>query len=273
MAHNLYVVIATAGRPWLLERTLLSLSPCRLPPSYRQSIVIENGPVQVSEDIVKAHHTSLNTQYMYDPDANKSNALNKALDILDDGLVVFMDDDVRVDPDILNAYHEAAAGTECGFYYGGLITVDYEQEPANWLIPYLPASARGWNIEDATTGTGIPFFGCNWAAFVGDMKQIGGFDISRGPGSETDSMGEETTAQLHLYDLGIKAQYVPDAVVAHYVPKKRCTPVWVLKRLYKKGVTDGLWGKEPNRKQKKVSFQKRNLTWFKEELVMEISQR
>ena len=271
MAHSLYVVIPTTVRPSLLDRTLLSLSQCRFPSSYRQTLVIENGPERVSEAIVTAHHPSLNTRYMYDPYANKSNALNRVLDVLDDGLILFLDDDVSVHPDILHAYHEVAAGTEAGFYYGGPVTVDYEQEPAKWLIPYLPASARGWTIKDKTTATDICFLGCNWAAFTGDLKRIGGFDISRGPGSETGSMGEETTAQLKLYAIGIKAKFVPEAFVAHYVPKKRCTPVWVLKRLYRKGVNDGLWGRDQVRDQKQDSFKERNLTWFKEELVMEIA--
>ncbi|MDF1512666.1 MAG: glycosyltransferase [Anaerolineae bacterium] len=266
MAHNFYVVIATSGRRALLRRTLVSLSQCRIPGAFRETIVIENGPERAVEDVVTATHHLLNARYMYDPWANKSNALNKVLDTLDDGLIFFTDDDVRIDPDALMTYQQATDNDLHGYYYGGPVTIDYEQDPADWLIPHLPPSARGWQLDETVTGRPTCFLGCNWAAFVKDLKQVGGFDITKGPGSRTGSMGAETAVQLRLYEHSVRARYIPDAVVSHFVPWERCTPVWVLRRLFRTGVTRATWGAVRKWGQNSSSFQNRQIVWAREML-------
>ncbi len=46
--------------------------------------------------------------------------------------------------------------------------------------------------------------------------------------------------QLSLIAAGLEGQYVPQALVHHWVPRDRCSPQWALERAYRNGVRRGL---------------------------------
>lgn len=237
MADNLYVVIATAGRPTLLERTLDSLVACTKPDIYCETIVVENGPRMGAEAIVQKFVHSLNTRYLHVAQPNKSNALNSVLALLESGLIFFADDDIRLEPQILCHYALAAEGCTSGKYFGGTSKVDYEEEPPQWLLPSLPGSARA----QETTEKQRYFLGFNWAAYVSDLKAVGGFDPLIGPGSPIGAtLHDESDAQDRLRAQGAIPVYVAEAVVWHFVPKTRSSVQWVLHRQYKTGYSSGL---------------------------------
>lgn len=241
MDRDLVVVIATANRGGLLRRTLASLAECSKPASYRETVIIENGAKTGAEDIIRSYHSSLKTRYLYAEQPNKSGALNAALEVVGDCLVFFTDDDVRVHPNTLCAYADAARGVHRRQYYGGPTRVDYQSEPADWLKAYLPPSARGWYLENNPgSGKKTVFLGCNWAAYVCDIKDAGGFNSRFGPGALTGSTGQEANMQTRLWERGVKPVYVPEAMVWHYVPQEACSPKWIKKRAYRYGVECGM---------------------------------
>lgn len=225
----LYVVIATHERPDLLKRTLDSLAKCTLPEGYQSTIVVENGSKAGAEEIVNAHAQTLNARYLYTPRGNKSHALNVALQEIENGLVLFTDDDVRLHPEVLVRYAEAAKGVDEGVYFGGPTDVDHEKEPPNWLVSSLPHSAVGWNRDSEWEYA----LGFNWAAFAPDLKRLDGFDEDRGPG--TGTVGQETDMQQRLVEAGVEMRFVPGGLVWHYVPEERCNPWWLLRRYYRMG--------------------------------------
>ena len=159
---------------------------------------------------------------------------------IDEGLVVFLDDDVRVVPDLLEVYAAAARRAGPGQFFGGPVAPDYEEAPPDWLIEFLPLSARGWRPDDPSQAITRPFFlGFNWAAFAGDLRRVGGFSERFGPGSDA-GVGDETDMQRRLVTAGLKAVYVPQALVYHWVPRDRCSPEWALERAYRNGIRSGL---------------------------------
>src|SRR6476469_204779 len=107
MADALWVFIAAAGKPDLLQRTLSFLAAATQPPSYRGTLVVENGKRCGIEDVVRGFAREHRFHHMYVPEANKSHALNCALARLDDSLVFMTDDDVRLDSQVLVAYSAA----------------------------------------------------------------------------------------------------------------------------------------------------------------------
>jgi GT2 family glycosyltransferase len=241
MATGLIVAIPTMGRPDLLRRTLASLDTCRKPGNFRGIIVVENGPKGGAEAVVAACDPGLKLQYFYLPTAGQSRAKNMALAAAGDALMVFMDDDVRVDAQTLCAYAEIASGKDGGELYGGPMGVDYQTPPPEWLQAYLPPSARGWRLEGGVQTYDKPgFVGTNWAAFAQDVREAGGFDEHFGFGTAAGGTGEETNLQERLLRRGIRGVYVPDAMVWHYVPAERCSPRWTLQRAYQQGIEIGL---------------------------------
>jgi glycosyltransferase involved in cell wall biosynthesis len=242
MAKKLTVIIPTAGRTDLFERTVKSLSKCRKPSIYHETVVVENGCKTDVEDFLNIYRKSLNIRYEHIPVGNKSNALNAVLKTVDGSLVFFTDDDVRLDQGILEAYASVAHGTEAGEFYGGPFDVDYVRKPPEWLKAFLPLSAIGWTLGDHAKpiDRGSLFIGFNWAAFDRDIKMLGGFSVLHGPGSKIGAVGQETEMQKRLLESGLKGRYVPDARVWHYVPPERCSPGFAARRAYKWGIQGGL---------------------------------
>jgi glycosyltransferase involved in cell wall biosynthesis len=249
---DMAVVIPTAGgRVDLVERALRSLTVCTVPDVLRETIVIENGDKRGIEEVVGKFGSRLNIRYVFEPRANKSAALNAVLRRFDHDFLVFLDDDVRVSVDLLQAYVRVAEQYGPGHFFGGPFECDYESPPEAPVLPYLPASARGWRLPDGQSGLGHGeyFKGCNWAAFTSDLKAAGGFDDMFGPGSPSGATGQETMMQNALLANGRVAVYVPSAMAWHYVPLERASRRWVLERQFRNGVSGAMMNRmfESNR--------------------------
>ena len=244
MAKSLWVLIAAAGKPQLLARTLTSLASVRKPPSYRGTLIVENGPRCGIETVVRQFPTEHRFAHLYVPEGNKSHALNCGLQLLDYGLVFMTDDDVRFDPEVLVAYDDAAKGTEQGEFYGGQVRIDAEHGlPPAWMWRYYSLTiAQPWSLgyNDRTVVENRTFMGTNWAAFAGDLVAAGGFDSRFGPGSTTGATGQETEAQHRLLANGRQSVYVPQASVWHHLHREYLDPQWVLKRTYRHGLEWGI---------------------------------
>lgn len=223
------IIIPTCGRDSLLKRTLESLSKCPLPEELNTIYIVENGAKFEAEDTVNSFEDKLPIKYLYVERPNKSNALNHVLQSIKNGVVVFFDDDVRFTPDTIMAYSRTCNESAHACFWGGPVAIDYEAAPPpQWLNIYLPRSAKGWSLDKGE----IPdwFLGANWAVKAEDLHRVGGFDHNYGPGSASGARGQESNMQILLRQSGLSPEYVPDALVYHYVPNERCSPDWVLNR-------------------------------------------
>lgn len=231
------ILIATSGErnQWLAE-TLDCLARCQLGEDLFAVVVVENGRQAGVCQLVGQASVALKARYLYSPLANKSDALNRAIELLPEGLIIFLDDDVRFDVDIISMYRTASAGHHRALFFGGPIAPLYEQEPPSWLLPYMPPSARGWQLAAGESMGERAFIGIHWAAFKCDLSAAGGFDPARGPGSKNRSTGQETDMQIRLRRLGASPRYIPDALVFHHVPLERCNPEWVVDREYRRTI-------------------------------------
>jgi len=239
MKQSLIVLIATAGENNLLAKTLESLSNCVLPASYTKTIVVENGRKYYAEQITNSYVNSLKTQYLYNATANKSAALNYAMENLEDTtLIFFTDDDVLFDKKLLLAYDRHANLHSQGHFFGGPTIPNYEHQPPKWLIPSLPPSAKGFSFKDPFIDS--MFLGFNWAAFSRDIKKMGGFNPKFGPGTVPKRTGQETDMQKRLLEGGLSPIFILEAKVWHFVPSKNLNLRWLIKRKYEGGRGKGL---------------------------------
>jgi GT2 family glycosyltransferase len=244
MADSLWVLIAAAGKPTLLKRTLDSLAAAQKPPSYRGTLVVENGPRCGIESIVRGYSGEHRFQHLYVAEANKSHALNCGLAQLVDALVFMTDDDVRLDAQVLMAYDSAANENERGVFYGGPVRIDAAYGlPPEWMRRFYPQTiAEPWSLpyHAPTPVRDKTFMGTNWAAFASDLLAAGGFDSRLGPGPATVAAGQETEAQRRLVANGSQAVYVPGAIAWHYLHPEFLTPEWVLRRAYRHALEWGI---------------------------------
>ena len=85
MAQSLWVLIAAAGKPALLSRTLRSLATCHKPATYRGAVIIENGPPCGIAEAVRSFPREERLRHLFVREANKSHALNCGLVQFNDG--------------------------------------------------------------------------------------------------------------------------------------------------------------------------------------------
>ena len=233
------IVIPTHKRCDLLDRTLQSLADCRIPPNLKKVIVAENGTKSGADEVVKKYADRLPLTYQFTEKPNKSNALNEVLRKTGNEFIVFFDDDVRIHSDTLVNYAKEVGERTNGFFLCGKVHVDYEEPPPEWLLGYLPPSAKGWDFHEEKCRMEVPDgLGANWGAFAIDMREAGGFDERKGPSCK--SIGEDTDMMNKLLNRNIIGYYLPNCEVWHFVPKTRCTPEWTLSRAYQKNVGGGL---------------------------------
>jgi glycosyltransferase involved in cell wall biosynthesis len=235
---TLTTIIPTDGSaPEILARTLRSLAQCARPQQHVETIVVENGPAQRARAIIQEHLPMIAGRYLYHPVGNKSAALNAALRHTESEVIVFFDDDVRLSRDVLKIYASAAERLS-GRFWGGPTGVDYDHAPPDWLMGYLPRSAKGFTLSATETDQidRPTFLGFNWAARATDLRRAGGFDENRGPGAPTGATGQESSMQQRLISDGLRGAYLADAMVWHYVPQSRCSQEWLIDRAFRHGV-------------------------------------
>lgn len=85
------VLIPTHRRPHLLRECLQSLTIQTLKPN--EVIVLENGPIKISEEICDEFIGKLPIKYFWDPIANVSRARNILVDKALNEIIAFIDDD------------------------------------------------------------------------------------------------------------------------------------------------------------------------------------
>lgn len=235
-----FAVLRTAGRQDLLERTLRSLVDAGIARFPVEIVIVENGGTQRTRPLAESFAGSCRIRYMAIPEAGQAVASNAFIFEHPGSFAWFLDDDLRVTAEAIEAYDAAARRQRLGHeYYGGPLGVDYEVPPPEWLLFYLPRSARGWTLGPEDVSKIVPIFlGANWAAWTDDLIAVGGFDPQFGPGQLP--VGAETVLQKKLLQRGMTPIYLPQALVYHWVPQSRCSPRWALDRAYRMGVTEGM---------------------------------
>jgi glycosyltransferase involved in cell wall biosynthesis len=224
------VVIATHRRARLLEGVLQDLASVPLPREVEELLVLENGVRDETEGVCRRFNEALPIRYHYVEEAGKSNALNVGLAMTRAELIVFFDDDIRVAPQSLGAFVDAARRHGPGHFFGGPVEPDYAGEPPpSWLRPWLAASVIGWDLG-ASERHHDEFLGANWAAFRADLVAAGGFVKGLGPNAEFRTVGQEVEMQERLVAREHRGVYVPGARVRHLVAADQCSLRWVRRR-------------------------------------------
>ena len=230
----------------MLRRTLQSLSHCDRPEALKEVLVVENGPRCEVEPICEQGFDGLPVRYHWSEAKGKNATLNLAIQSLDDQeLVLMADDDLRFSPSYLKAYATAMARHSSGHFFGGPFVAEYETSPPEWLRDYLPLSALGWEAKSRRFDERSTWFlGFNWAAYAGDLRRVGGFDPNIGPGSASNSTGDEVRMQKLLHKVGMRSVFVEDALVWHHVPVEHCSEKWALDRAKRNGKARGEYVRE-----------------------------
>jgi GT2 family glycosyltransferase len=230
-ADRVAILIATYNRATLLGETLDVLARSRTSPRLRWDvIVIDNNSTDDTRAVVESRQPGYPAPltYLRERRQGRSAALNAGIAATTAPLLLFTDDDVRVDEEWIEAgVHALAAGAD---YVGGPVSPIWETAPPAWLdltrsdlwgtVAILDYGREPFAFEDRRL---VPL-GANMGVRRSLIERVGGFRLDLGRTRSRRPLGQEVPELLaRARASGLRGQYVPAMHVQHHIPSTRLT--------------------------------------------------
>jgi len=235
------VIIATRDRASLLEGTLDALSKQTSPGCPVEIVVVDNGSVDRTRDVVEAamRQSPIPIVYLTESKPGKSHALNTAVTHARGDLLAFTDDDVLPSQGWLAAYARAFAETGADYAAGRILPL-WEATPPRWLTPaqhgVLAVSDGGTRrLMLAGVHDRVMPIGANMAVRRLVLDQVGGWNPDLGKLKNTLRTGEDHEFALKLTAAGFSGVYEPEACALHRVPAERLRLDYFFRWCYSNG--------------------------------------
>jgi len=209
------VVIATHDRADSLARLLISLA-LQIVPGIHEILIADNGTPQPAPLPASA----LVSLHIHDPAPGKCRVQNRAISAAQGELIVFLDDDLKVDAGYLAAVERFfGERPEFAAMKGRVLAAEdpKERAGAGWVYMDLPIVDHGHQVCEVR---GV--LGANMALRAAALSKVGLFDERLGPGACGHEEETEMSARLHA--AGLRIGYCPDALAYHEVDPARADP-------------------------------------------------
>ena len=230
-APTVAILIATYNRADLLGETLDVLARSQTDARFPwEVIVIDNNSKDATREVVMSRRASypVRLTYLFESRQGRSAALNMGIAATTAPLLLFTDDDVRVDPGWLLAGARALA--DGADYCGGPVVPIWGAPPPAWLdltrsdlwgtIAILDYGRERFTFEDRQR---VPL-GANMGVRRSLVDRIGGFRADLGRSNGRRVLGQEVPELLARSRAAqLRGVYVPEMQVHHHIPAARLT--------------------------------------------------
>ncbi len=257
------ILICTHNRAVLLNRTLHYLNEATPPADCRvQILVVVNACVDETIAMLRDYDRNsrqrgwLALRWVEEPRAGKSNALNRAISLIETPIVALVDDDHRVDKNYLMAICEAIRAHPEASLFCGRILPDWDGREPGWVhdrgtyriypLP-IPRFDQGEQPHEISLGGAVPGGG-NLFLRREVFDRVGGFSAELGPRGHNLAGGEDSDFVLRALNAGERLQYVPAVVQYHYVDLDRLRLYYLIRKSYNRSRANArIWEDRPNR--------------------------
>ena len=221
---DITVVLCTYNRCSSLAKALDSVAVSTLPQSVEwEVLLVDNNSSdhtrEVASEFCKRYPGRF--RYLFETQPGLSNARNAGIREASGHIIVFMDDDVIVEPTWLQNLTATLHNNEWAGA-GGRILPEWTCSPPRWLSPEGRHAAGPLVAFHPTPEAGQlnePPIGANMAFRANATKQVGPFDERLGPGAGGHE--EETEMSQRMRRAGFRIGYAPKAIVYHEVDPSR----------------------------------------------------
>jgi glucosyl-dolichyl phosphate glucuronosyltransferase len=245
------VILCTYNRCTSLAKALETVALSKVPETIAWDVlVVDNNSRDQTCAVVESYSTRYpgRFKYLFESKQGKSNALNAGIRVAQGDVLVFMDDDVVVDPSwlwsltaALVSDHWAGAGGPVFPLWNTPRPEWLSQDAGNILAPLVAFNPGG---ESGTLSE--PPFGTNMAFKKKMFEKYGDFRTDLGPRPGSEIRSEDTEFGARLLRAGERLRYESSAVVFHPVTAERLTKRYFLNWWFAKGRADVIeFGLEP----------------------------
>ena len=249
MTVKITAIVCTHNQAQLLGKALQSLVRQTLAPGDYEILVIDNGSIDNTREIVRLYESGANLRYIYEPQLGLSKARNTGWQNARGEIVSYLDDDAIVCPEWLERILEAFQTVPEAGVIGGRINPIWEAPRPAWLSDTMMTalSVINWsekpvflNQEQCLVGTNISFP-------KRLLEEVGGFSSELGRKGKSLLSNEENLLILKITEKGFKDFYHPRILVEHLIPACRLKKNWFKRRYYWQGISDArldYWNKK-----------------------------
>jgi glycosyltransferase involved in cell wall biosynthesis len=238
---RLSVAICTWNRARSLRVALSSLTGLADPAGASwEVVVVDNNSTDDTLLAVEEYRDVLPIRYVFEPQQGLSRARNRAVQEAGGDLIIFTDDDVRVDPSWLAEYASAAQQFPEATFFGGTIDLCFACHPPRWLRNNVGIFKTAYASRSVDPGTMIISrrqdlpFGANMG-FRRSVFTTSSFSSSLGRVGGDLMSGEETEFMERLLARGDTGMWIGSAIVEHVIPQDRLTKKYVYNYFYFQG--------------------------------------
>jgi glucosyl-dolichyl phosphate glucuronosyltransferase len=220
------VILCTFNRCQSLAVTLESLAAQIVPERNTWNVlVVDNNSKDQTREVVEAFSKKYpgRFQYLFEGQQGLSHARNTGIREAHGDVLVFVDDDVTVDPSWLQNLTATFNDPACSGV-GGRIVPDWQCTRPKWLASenrYALAPLAIFDLGPEEHELTEPPFGTNMAFRKEMFDKYGAFRVDLGRRGNSLISNEDTEFGGRLLQAGEKMHYVPTAIVHHPVTEDR----------------------------------------------------
>ncbi len=248
ITSRITVVICTHNRSELLFQSIDSLNKANRPlNSAAEILVIANAcndsTVQKLERYIKScSDEQLPLKYQEEPFAGKSYALNRAIQLVTEGFLCFIDDDQKVDKKFFTAIESAITLKNERKIFCGKLLPDWTGKEPTWIhetgkykiFPFpIPIFNLGDEAIEINASTAHPPGG-NLFVHHSVFNEVGVFSTELGPTGHNLAGSEDSDFIIRALNEGIVIQYIPKIIQYHYVDEERLKFSFLMKMSYQR---------------------------------------
>jgi glycosyltransferase involved in cell wall biosynthesis len=228
------VAICTWNRARLLDQTLAEMQKLRAPSGVQWEIlVVNNNCCDDTDGVIARHSKRLPLRRLFESKPGKSYACNLAITEASGELILWTDDDVLVDPGLLDGYVEMARAWPDAAFFAGAIEPWFESKPPRWIRRHLASLKGVYVIADHSPEVrplrqGEAVYGANMA-FRSSVARQFSFNVNLGRIQGQLLGGDDTELVQRVTQSGYYGVWVPGARVKHFIPGERLTLSYVQK--------------------------------------------
>jgi glycosyltransferase involved in cell wall biosynthesis len=239
------VAICTCNRAGLLEKSVQSVLPQLTP--HSELLIVDNASTDATPQLcarLSAENPRIRTFREMEPGACV--ARNLALRQAHGDWVIFLDDDVQIQPGWLAAYETFfnSPDSQKAASVGGPVLPLYEIPAPNWLPNAVPTLEPPGIIRPCRPGENL--IGCNFAVRRETSLTVGGFNPRLGPHGAVSGGYEEPDLIERHARVGYQSWWLSGAVIKHWVAAYRLKLSWQLASAYRGGHCSAIRRLSPN---------------------------
>lgn len=242
-APDLTVAVCTWNRAEILDGSLAAIAAMRIPAGVTwELVVVDNNSTDHTQAVLQKYLDKLPLRIVKETRQGTSYARNTAVAAVRSDWFVFLDDDCRPEPDLVEQYSEAIRLHPDVALFGGTMRPEFESPPPKWLAENIRQldNVTAW-MEKAgpnrPLGPAESVFTGNLSVRTAVARQLP-FDTNLGYVGGNRMAGEDIDFYVRVVGAGHRTYWWGTAAVRHFIPNRALTLNAIARKFYGDGAVE-----------------------------------